>query len=203
MVYKVCNIMYIYIILYYIILHYIILYHIILYYILLYYIILYYILYYIILYYIIYYIILYYIILYYIITLCYNKMLRGSPVSSVVPCSNGHPMVIRIVKRQAPATIQVDFADPELLEVRPLGLLWVMFWAPQHPNIPVCYHHFPHRNVSGCHFWGISGVSTIFFWRPVPAFSIADADGFMGIIAGVLHFDDRIWREGAPRNCKP
>jgi hypothetical protein len=33
----------------------------------------------------------------------------------------------------------------------------------QHPK---CYHHFPHRHVSGCHFWVFLGYPP-FFWRPV------------------------------------
>ena len=91
--------------------------------------------------------------------------------------SNGHPHGQTASSR---TPIQVDFADPELLEVRPLGLLWVMFWAPQHPNIPSVIIIFP----IGMFQVAIFGVSTIF------------------LEAG-LHLHDRIWREGAPRNCKP
>ena len=113
--------------------------------------------------------------------------------------SNGHPHCQTASSR---TPIQVDFADPALLEVRPLGLLWVMFWAPQHPNIQCVIIIFPigmfQVAIFGVFLWGIHH-----FFGGRFQHDIADADGFMGIIAGVLHLHDRIWREGAPRNCKP
>ena len=144
-----------------------------------------------------------YVYIYNIITLCYNKMLRGSPVSSVVPCSNGHPMVIRIVKRQAPE-LRSRWISPIQHSWRsdPWGCYGLCFGHPNIPTSQCVIIIFPigmfQVAIFGVFLWGIHH-----FFGGRFQHDIADADGFMGIIAGVLHLHDRIWREGAPRNCKP